>query len=171
MKKLIFTLIISLISLIGCGQHNPTQPIMDSGYYFGMIDDSLHNKYIFMTFLSNDDDNIVYIVPYIETDVKFMHNNFIKSIPTEDEEKIVDGNLLIEKLWTIPGFDNFSYYTFEKNIISFSLNIATRESNYIGVFEFNGILSDDGTIVAVISSTDSIFNKSTLVLTYKKLPK
>jgi hypothetical protein len=169
MKKLILILIAFLVGIIGDGQQSFNDPIKDIGYYYGVVDDSLCNKYIFMAFLSNDGDNIIYIVPYIlnETDSDFMHENFVETLNNEED---VDGNILTEKGWTISGFDNYSYYTFEKNIISFSLNIASLSSNHLGIFEFKGKLLENGTIFTSISSTDTIFNETILILTYKELP-
>jgi len=167
MRKLLSIILIILFGSFVFSQVN--EPIQDEGYYYGMVNDSLKNKYIFMSFLSNDGDDIIYIVPYIldEMDFKFMQENFIESLNNDED---VDGNILTEKGWTIPGFDNYSYYTFENNIISFSLNIATLNSNILDVFEFKGKLLDDGRIFTVLTSTDSTFNESTLILTYKELP-
>jgi hypothetical protein len=64
MKRILFILVVSWIGLIGYGQ-NTNVPVSDSGYYYGVVNDSSMNKYIFMSFLSNDGDNVLHIVPYI----------------------------------------------------------------------------------------------------------
>jgi hypothetical protein len=166
MKKIIFILIAILVGLIGYGQSDD-KPIFDDGYYYGVVNDSLSNKYIFMSFLSNDGDDKVYIVPYIQ-DTIFMHKDFIKSLENIEQDSI-DGNIYVDKCWTIPGFDNYSYYTMDGNHIQFSLNIANVNSPILDVFKFDGKFSHNGkNIEAKISSTDSTFNLSVVILIYKK---
>lgn len=167
MKKSIIILFIYFIGMFVHGQ------MFNDGYYYGLINDSINNKYIFMSFISSDDDDILYIVPYINDDIDsvFMHNNFLELLKQERKDSI-DGNIFIEKTWTISGFDNYPYYTINKNIITFSLNIANITSRYLDVFEFKGVILNEGkTIESIISSTDSTFNKSILILNYKKIKK
>jgi hypothetical protein len=145
--------------------------VQDSGYYYGVIDDSLKNKYIFMVFLSNGGDDMLYVVPYIliNKDINFIKKKFIESLNNIKDD--IDGNILIEKTWTIPGFDNFPYYTYNDGNISFCLNIANINNNHLDIFEFKGKLLDDGRILSILSSTNELFDNKTLILTYKKLPK
>jgi len=167
MKKVLCIIIVSLFGLIGYGQ-NTNIPISDSGYYYGVVNDSLMNKYIYMSFLSNDGDNILHIVPYInngDIDTVFMHNNYSNII--EQQEDSIDGNLFLDNGWNIPGFDNYCYYTINNGKISFSLNIANIDKQYLDIFEFNGKIINNGmTIKSVINSTDSIFKQSVLILNY-----
>jgi len=168
MKRFLSIVIVSLIGLIGYGQ-NFNAPVSDSGYYYGMVDDSICDKYIFMSFLSNDGDNVLHIVPYITNDMidsTFMHNDY-KNILEQEITDSIDGNVFLDYGWNIPGFDNYCYYTIDDSIISFSLNIANIDKHQLDVFEFDGIITDNGnTIESVISSTDSIFEKSILILKY-----
>ena len=159
-----------LIGLIGYGQ-NINAPKLDSGYYYGVVKDSLLNKYIFMTFLSNDGDNVIHIVPYIlknDVDSSFLHDNY-KNLLEQEMEDSIDGNILVDYGWNIPGFDNYCYYTIESRKLTFSLNIANIDKPYLDVFQFRGTLLDVGRrIDAVVSSTDSIFQDSELTLNYKE---
>jgi len=165
MKKVLLIILISVINPFTlCGQ----DVIVDSGYYYGQVlDSSLVKKFLFMSFLSNDGDNILYIVPYIKlNDTSFMHDNFKKSINLVDS---IDGNVFEEKIkWTVQGFDNSCYYTIEENNIHFSLNIVNLNSEYLNIFKFNGQILDNGNIQSVITSTDSTFYNSNVLLTYKK---
>jgi len=169
MKRLMVMIIIGLLSLIGYGQ-NTNAPISDSGYYHGVVKDSLMNKHIFMKFLSNDGDNILHIVPYIlrtDEDSTLIYEHYKEILEKEGEDSI-DGNVFMDYGWNIPGFDNYCYYTVSKGTISFSLNIANINKQYLDVFQFNGKLSNDGkTIKSVISSTDTIFEHSVLILNYR----
>lgn len=161
------------MGLIGYGQPTQNKPISDSGYYYGVVNDSLLNKYIFMSFLSDDGDDKVFIVPYIQDslnkDTSFMHKNFVESLKTQESDSI-DGNIYLDLGWSIPGFDNYSYYTVDDNHITFSLNIATMDRPLLDVFNFDGkILQNGNEIKAKISSTDSTFNLSIILLIYKTL--
>lgn len=174
MRKITTTLILMLIVLISYSQSNF---LLDSGYYYGIVNDSFNNKCIVMSFLSNGEDDQVYIVPYIlnkpitNDDLLFIQENFLNSLKQENDS--IDGNIYNDLEWSIPGFDNYTYYTVDENLITFSLNIASIDANYINnpileIFEFKGkIKPDSKKIEAVISSTDSTFNSSTLILTYK----
>jgi len=170
MKKLIFIIIANLIGIIGYGQ-NFGVPVSDSGYYFGMVNDSLCDKFIFISFLTNDGDNVIHIVPYIINDLidsTFIHNNY-QNIFKQELTDSIDGNVFLDNGWNIPGFDNYCYYNINEEIVSFSLNIANRNKQYLDVFQFKGSISDNGEIIeSVISSTDSIFQKSTLILKYQE---
>ena len=91
MKRFIFIIIVSLIGLIGYGQ-NINVPVSDSGYYYGVVNDSSMNKYIFMSFLSNGGDNVLHIVPYIiedGTDSTFMHSNYIESLEKDESAGLI----------------------------------------------------------------------------------
>ena len=163
------------MGLIGYGQESHSKPVADSGYYYGIVNDSLQNKHIFMSFLSNDGDERIYIVPYIQDTLKgdtaFMHENFHESLKNQNTDSI-DGNVYLDLGWSIPGFDNYSYYTIEGDRITFSLNIAIMDTPFLDIFKFDGKFSYEGnTIEAIVSSTDSIFNLSVVILTYKKLEK
>jgi len=168
MKKVILIILMFFIGLISYSQST-------DGYYYGMVNDSLQNKYIFMSFVSTDGDDEVYIVPYIQDstnkDTSFMHKNFTESLKKQQNDSI-DGYIYLDNGWSIAGFDNYSYYTVDGYHISFSLNISTVDNEILDMFEFNGKFSDDGNqIKAVVSSTDTIFNLSLVILTYKKLEK
>jgi len=168
MKRFLHILVISLISFIGYGQ---IVPVSDSGYYYGVVNDSLMNKYIFMSFLSNDGDNILHVVPYVigdGTDSSFMHNNYKELLDNRGDDSI-DGNIFIDYGWNIPGFDNYCYYSLDQENISFSLNVASLDKQYLDVFQFNGKLLNNGTTIeSIVSSTDSIFEKSVLILNYQE---
>ena len=169
MKRLLLMILIGLLGLIGYGQ-NTNAPVSDSGYYYGVVNDSLLNKYVFMSFLSNDGDNILHIVPYIiedGADSTFMHINYKELVEKEGEDSI-DGNVFIDYGWNIPGFDNYCYYTIVQETISFSLNIANLDNQYLDVFHFEGKLLNNGlTIESVVSSTTGIFDHSVLILNYQ----
>ncbi len=176
MKKFIFIIIISLIGLVGYSQEiqqspvniSINEPIMDIGYYYGVVEDSLMNKYVFISFLTNDEDNIIHIVPYINNgniDLDFMHRNYLESL--EDHGDSIDGNVFIDSKWNIPGFDDYCYYTINNETVTFSLNIANLDKK-LDVFQFKGKISDNGfTINSIVSSTDSIFNNSVLILNFQ----
>lgn len=173
MKKIIIVFCYILFGLTGYGQSSHNEPVSDSGYYYGVVNDSLSNKYIFMSFLSNDGDNMIHIVPYIlnestNIDTVFMHQNFKESLIIDSDDSI-DGNLFVDCGWNVPGFDNYSYYTIEKNIITFSLNIVRINDVFLNVFQFKGKILDNGQIEAIVSSTDSTFSTAPLILTYKNL--
>jgi hypothetical protein len=171
MKRFVLIILSSLIGLFLFGQQS-NKPIVDKGYYYGLVGDSSSNKYIFISFLSNDGDDIIYIVPYIlkdNKDTSFMHNNFKESLSKKYEDSI-DGNILIEQDWTVTGFDNYTYYEIQSDNITFSLNIANPNKSYLDVFKFNGKITNGGKkIISVISSSDNTFKKSPLVLIYKQL--
>jgi hypothetical protein len=148
-------------------------PIFNKGYYYGVVDDPTLSKYIFLTFIANDGDSSIYILPYIaknNRDLSKMHNRYIELFNISFNDSI-DGNILYNYNWTIKGFDNYVYYTLENNVLSFSLNIASLDTNYLDIFEFKGVIKDSLKIESIVSSTDSTFNKSFLLLTYKDFQK
>lgn len=173
---LFLLILIGIIGLITYGQPIENTILPDSGYYYGIVQDSFMNKSIFMSFLSNEGDEQVYIVPYVidrkltVADTSFMHEDFIKSLKQENDS--IDGNVYVDLGWSIPGFDNHTYYTVDGNFITLSLNIASIDKPVLDVFEFKGKIESNGKIIkAVVSSTDSIFNLSTIILTYKNIKK
>ena len=98
-----------------------------------------------------------------------MHNRYIELLETSKSDTI-DGYLLNDNTWTITGFDNFSYYTLENNILTFSINIADIDKRSMDVFSFTGKIVNEGKqIKSVISSTDKVFNNNILELNYKSL--
>lgn len=172
MKKLFLLTTVCFIVLFGFGQKSP-EPLVDSGYYYGIVKDTIMNKYIFMSFLSDDEeDNILYVVPYImnaKEDTLFMHEHFVKSLENCRND-LVDGNFLVDNNWTISGFDNYPYYEIVEDELSFSLNIANIDSAFLDIFKFNGkITNDNKSIESEISSTNNIFTNSILILNYQEI--
>lgn len=172
MKKLLLLFIGFIIIINTNGQDLDQSIILDSGYYYGVVKDSVLNKFLFISFLSNGGDNILYIVPYIVSndvkDISFIHKDFIQSLSVELMDS-VDGNILRDNKWSIPGFDNYSYYNIRNKLINFSLNIVSLDSKFINVFIFRGLVLDNGDINSIITSTDSTFQNESVLLTYKKL--
>lgn len=166
MKKILLLIFILLTTKVLFSQSN--KPIFDNGYYYGVVNDSIKNKHIFIKFLSNDNDSLLFIIPYITNesiDVSFLHKKY--SDYYNNMKDNIDGYLLLDNEWNVSGFDNYSYFTLYNDIISFTLNIARFEDSKIDVFYFNGKIIDDGNkIISTISSTNKIFNKSTLILKY-----
>jgi hypothetical protein len=95
-----------------------------------------------------------------------MHTNYKELLENEDS---IDGNIFIDYGWNLPGFDNYCYYTLDQERISFSLNIANLDKEYLDVFQFEGKLLNNGTTIeSIVSSTDSTFEHSVLILKYQE---
>jgi len=164
----------------GNSQLNVNNLTFDSGWYEGICpNDKPKNKYLtylYIQFLTNGGDSMLAVVPY-KMKVTTNSNLYIKYITTMNDtiSKYLDdlaisvGDIesheIINRPWSIPGFDNFTYFEANNNKISFSINIADYKTDSIEVFYFDGTIDRYGDeINAVIYSDGGTFPKGNIQL-------
>ena len=181
MKRLITFLATMTIFLTSFSQSSEVNKLtFDTGYYEGICQDSnSKNKYItylYLQFLSNDDDTMLVVVPYkmrkskdpsiYMKNIETMNTTIVKYL-TELSEAIddIENHEIINRPWSVSGFDNFTYFEVDSNRLSFSINIASIETNEIEVFYFDGTIDRHGyEINATIYSDGETFPKSDIKL-------
>jgi hypothetical protein len=185
MKKILLVLIISSICLSSFSQ-SINRPVFDTSYYKGMYyDNDIKNKYVvylFLKFLSNNNDSMLVVVPYkmkktkskdinkdiitVNNNIKIMNDtvsNYLINLSKNIDD--IEYHQIFNKPWTINGFDNFTYYELQNDKLSFSINIANTKTDSIEVFYFNGnIIKNGKQIDAIIWSEDSTFKKKNINL-------
>ncbi len=167
MKKLIL-----FILLLGMFINGFSQIKFDSGYYVGLCDSDTiktkYLKYLYLQFLSNEGDSVLLIVPYRmkNTDENFMNITVSKylEVLSASLDNIEDYEINTN-IWSINGFDNFTYYEIDNNKLSFAVNIADIVKDTIEIFYFDGIVNGDE-INAVVYSDNNTFEKTTITLKY-----
>ncbi len=184
MKNLYLFLILINISIYVYSQSDTItyKPIFDDGYYFGLCEteniDDKYDKYLYVKFLSNDSDSIMIVAPYLMKKtinsemlcnnriiMNDIMNDYLTNLSVSASD--IEYHEIENNEWSIEGFDNFTYYEIDKDIISFSLNIVSIETEEIEIFYFDGMISEDGEkINAVVYSDKNTFKESVVVLEY-----
>ena len=177
-----FLLILAMLSLVlsSYSQLTVNNLTFDTGYYQGVCRDSISKSkyvtYLYLQFLTNDGDTTLVVVPYRmrnSTNPKTYSNNIknmndtIDAYLTELSEAVddIENHEIVNRPWTISGFDNFTYFEVDSDKISFSINIADIETNDIEVFYFEGTIDKYGDkINATVYSENGTFNKSEVKL-------
>ena len=181
MKEIIFTLLILTMFLNSFSQSN-NKIKFDSGYYVGSCYDNnikaKYEKYLFLQFLSNNDDNMLAVLPYKmkkNNDINIYRNNYnnMKSMAIDyllklsDAINDIESHEVINKNWTIVGFDNLVYYEIYNDNLSFSLNIVDMKTDSIEIFYFDGFIKNNGEeIDAIIYSDKGTFKQGNILLRF-----
>ena len=180
MKRLILILIMIFTFITGNSQLNVKNLTFDTGYYEGICPNdnpkSKYLTYLYIQFLSNGGDSMLAVVPYrmkittnSNTYVKYITamNDTIDKYLSELATSVgnIESNEIINRSWSISGFDNLTYFETDSNKISFSINIADYETGMIEVFYFDGTIDRYGDeINAVIYSEGGTFPKGEIKL-------
>jgi hypothetical protein len=94
-------------------------------------------------------------------------NDTIENFLVELSEAVddIENHEIVNRTWSIDGFDNFTYFEVIGDTLSFSINIADLETNTIEVFYFDGTISPTGNeINAVVESDNGTFQKNNIIL-------
>ena len=165
--------------ICGNSQSEANRLTFDIGYYGGQCQISQDNKYItylYLQFLSNNGDTTLVIVPYkmknnsnpkILSKNKTAMTDTIENFLVELSEAVddIENHEIVNRSWSIDGFDNFTYFEVVGDTLSFSINIADLETNTIEVFYFDGTISPTGNeINAVVESDNGTFRKNNIIL-------
>ena len=177
-----FLLFFAMLSLVlsSYSQLTVNNLTFDTVYYRGVCRDSIPDTkyvtYLYLQFLTNDGDTTLVVVPYRikkTTSPKIYQkylstmNDTIDAYLTELSEAIddIENHEIVNRSWSISGFDNFTYFEVDSDKISFSINIADIETNEIEVFYFEGTIDKYGDeINAIIHSEYGTFQKSEVKL-------
>lgn len=179
MKRFILFVVLMSFFICGNSQSSVGRLTFDSGYYGGVCQVSTDNKYtvyLYLQFLSNESDTMLVVVPYKmrnSSSPKVMErnrttmNDTIENFLVELSEAVddIENHEIVNRTWSIDGFDNFTYFEVIGDTLSFSINIADLETNTIEVFYFDGTISPTGNeINAVVESDNGTFQKNNIIL-------